>query len=188
MDARRFTASPQTWKLRLRAMSATHAAQRLRIADTEDAKTAELKHLDTDLLRRRWRSVMGRPPPPHLTEKLLIRILLWREQIARVGDLDTQTLATLDAYAANKGDASNPAAPPRPGTRPGAVLVREHGGALHRVMVLQQGFAWNGKTFGSLSAVARAVTGTNWNGRRFFGLDKAEPVSKRISPPGGAQP
>ena len=114
----------------------------------------------------------------------------WREQIARVGDLDTHTLAALSAFAENKGDAASPASTPRAGQhpRPGAVLVREHGGVLHRVMVLQQGFAWNGKTFSSLSAVARAITGTNWNGRRFFGLDKAERVSKRIPQPGGAQP
>ena len=62
---------------------------------------------------------------------------------------------------------------PYPGNqrlKPGSVIVREHDGVDHRVMVLDEGYAWNGKTFGSLSSVARAITGTNWNGQRFFGL------------------
>ena len=52
----------------------------------------------------------------------------------------------------------------------GALLVREWKGRLERVMILEEGFAWNGQTFGSLSQIAKAMTGTNWNGHRFFGL------------------
>ena len=51
-----------------------------------------------------------------------------------------------------------------------ALLVREWKGRLERVMILEEGFAWNGQTFGSLSQIAKAMTGTNWNGHRFFGL------------------
>jgi hypothetical protein len=54
--------------------------------------------------------------------------------------------------------------------RPGTVLGREWNGDMHRVAVLADGFAWNGKTFASLSAVAGAITGTRWNGPKFFGL------------------
>jgi len=54
--------------------------------------------------------------------------------------------------------------------KPGTLLVREWQGRLHRVMVLADGFSWNGKTLGSLSEVARAITGTRWNGWLFFGL------------------
>jgi hypothetical protein len=56
------------------------------------------------------------------------------------------------------------------GLKAGALLVREWNGRLERVMVLEEGFAWNGQTFGSLSQIAKAMTGTNWNGHRFFGL------------------
>ena len=52
----------------------------------------------------------------------------------------------------------------------GALLVREWKGRLERVIILEEGFAWNGQTFGSLSQIAKAMTGTNWNGHRFFGL------------------
>ena len=52
----------------------------------------------------------------------------------------------------------------------GALLVREWKGRLERVMTLEEGFAWNGQTFGSRFQIAKAMTGTNWNGHRFFGL------------------
>ncbi len=69
-----------------------------------------------------------------------------------------------------------PPVPDKRSLKPGTILAREHNGELHRVMVLDDGFAWNGATYRSLSEVARAITGTNWNGPRFFGLrDKARP-------------
>jgi hypothetical protein len=61
---------------------------------------------------------------------------------------------------------------PRTELRPGALLTREWDGHLQRVMVLADGFSWNGKTYASLSMVAFAMTGTRWSGPRFFGLDK----------------
>jgi hypothetical protein len=54
--------------------------------------------------------------------------------------------------------------------------VREWNGKLERVMVLEEGFAWNGRTFSSLSQIAKAITGTNWNGHRFFGLRQGKIV------------
>ena len=54
--------------------------------------------------------------------------------------------------------------------RPGTILAREWNGSMHRVAVLADGFAWNGKTYPSLSKIAQAITGTRWNGPRFFGL------------------
>ena len=58
--------------------------------------------------------------------------------------------------------------------QPGAVIAREWKGQMHRVAVLADGFAWNGKTYPSLSKIAHAITGTRWNGPKFFGMrDKA---------------
>jgi hypothetical protein len=54
--------------------------------------------------------------------------------------------------------------------RPGTMLAREWNGRMQRVAVLADGFAWNGKTYPSLSKIAQAITGTRWNGPRFFGL------------------
>ena len=131
----------------------------------------ELERLEPALLQRRWRSVVGRPAPQSLSRQLMIRILVFREQIACVGDIDAGTRAAL-ANALNDSEESSAASAAASALRPGSVLVREHGGALHRVMVLDHGYAWNGRVFASLSAVASAITGTHWNGPRFFGLDR----------------
>ena len=58
----------------------------------------------------------------------------------------------------------------------GTILMREWNGRPHRVTVMDEGFAWNGRTYDSLSKIALAITGTKWNGPRFFGL------RDRISP------
>src|SRR5215204_311557 len=88
------------------------------------------------------------------------------------GDLDKTTARLLDRIAdeARSGKPVEVPVPDRVGLRPGALLVREWEGTPHRVIVLAEGFAWNGNTYPSLSKVARAITGTRWNGPRFFGL------------------
>jgi hypothetical protein len=161
---------------------------------------SDLENLDADLLRRRWRSVIGRAPPRSLSRALMIRILTWREQAAELGDLDARTRGVLAAALKGEGRAegggNDRPAGSRPrsrssgshgGLRSGAVLLREHAGVLHRVTALPDGFDWNGRMFKSLSSVARAITGTNWNGHRFFGLAQVRPSSpgESSSPPQG---
>ena len=114
--------------------------------------------------------MIGRPAPDSLSRQLKIRILVFREQVARGGDIDAGTRCAL-AAALRDRDESPRASGIASAPRPGSVLVREHAGVLHRVAVLGHGYTWNGQVFPSLSAVARAISGTNWNGRRFFGLD-----------------
>ena len=62
---------------------------------------------------------------------------------------------------------------------PGTVLTREWNGQMHRVMVVKDGFAWDGRSYDSLSTVAFAITGTKWNGPRFFGLRDQKPAEMR---------
>jgi Protein of unknown function (DUF2924) len=134
-----------------------------------------LNALDPDLLHRRWRALMGRAAPAHLSRSLMVRILAYRQQAQTHGDLDRATLRVLDAVI-GQGESASGSSPiaaslsPQSDLRPGTVLTREYGGVLHRVMVGEKGFAWNGQTYVSLSMVARAITGTRWNGPRFFGL------------------
>ena len=133
---------------------------------------AHLRGLDRDGLRARWRSLTGRAAPAHVPRTLLLQILAYRVQAAALGDLDPVTARVLDRLA-SQGRSSPRAEVPIPdriGIRPGTVLVREWDGTPQRVMVLADGFAWNGTTYQSLSQVARAITGTRWNGPRFFGL------------------
>ena len=123
-----------------------------------------LAALDQANLRRRWRAMFGRTAPPEMPRAVLVRVLAYRLQAERLGDLDRASLSALAAF--RKGNGANPV----PSSEPGTVLIREWQGDTHYVSVLDGGFAWGGEVFGSLSAVARAITGTRWNGRRFFGV------------------
>jgi Protein of unknown function (DUF2924) len=130
------------------------------------AEVAKLQSLGKDDLRLRWSTLFGKTPPPALTKDLLGRMIAWRIQEKFYGGHDKATLRLLDGLA--RGEVAKPATGPQ--LRPGTVLMREHGGARHTVTVTPDGFVWRDRTYPSLSAVARAITGTSWNGRRFFGL------------------
>ena len=137
-----------------------------------ESEIAHLRGLDLPGLRARWRSLTGRAAPAHLSKALLLRVLAYRVQAAAFGDLDKATARLLDRIAdeARSGKPVDVPVPDRVGLKPGTLLVREWEGTSHRVMVMSEGFAWNGTTYPSLSKVARAITGTRWNGPRFFGL------------------
>jgi hypothetical protein len=134
-----------------------------------------LRGLDLVGLRARWQGVFRRPAPAHLTRHLLFAILAYRLQADRFGDLDHATLQVMDRTAAKEAGPAMSARlasfdQKRTELTPGTVLVREWDRQSQRVMVLADGFAWNGQTYDSLSKVALAITGTRWNGPRFFGL------------------
>jgi hypothetical protein len=136
---------------------------------TLEDEIARLRGLDLQSLQARWRTMFGRRAPAHLPKHLLLRIVAYRLQADRHGDLDQATVRSLDRLA--KAGASRSAPLPEAGSvRPGTLLVREWDGVLHRVMALDEGYAWNGTSYRSLSQVARAITGTRWSGPRFFGL------------------
>src|ERR1700757_483073 len=143
-------------------------------ASVED-EIAHLRDLDVKGLRARWQSVFRHPPPPHLPRHLLFGVLAFRIQADRFGDLDHETRKVLDRTSAKESgsvlaDRLNSLDQKRTDLAPGTVLVREWDRQSHRVMVLADGFAWNGQTYESLSRIAFAITGTRWNGPRFFGL------------------
>jgi hypothetical protein len=139
-----------------------------------DAEIAHLRDLDLTGLRARWHSAFRRKAPDHLPRHLLYRILAYRLQADRFGDLDRDTQRFLDQVAAGTRNAYEiPAAgnqASRHGLAPGTVLVREWDGKPQRVMVLEEGFGWNGTTYRSVAEIACAMTGTRWSGPRFFGI------------------
>jgi hypothetical protein len=140
-----------------------------------EAEIARLRGLDLKALRARWRISFGRNAPPHLSRHLLFAMLAYRLQAEVMGGLDAETVRFLKEIDLTP---SKQAAVPltqafewrRRDLSPGTVLTREWGGQHHRVMVLDGGFAWEGRTYSSLSEIAKAITGTKWNGPRFFGL------------------
>src|SRR6202165_1931672 len=138
-----------------------------------------LRGLDLKGLRARWQSVFQRPAPGHLPGHLLFAIIAYRIQADRFGDLDHETRQLLDRTGAKESGAAMSARlvsldQKRTELTPGTVLVREWDRQSQRVMVMSDGFAWNGQTYDSLSKVAFAITGTKWNGPRFFGLRDKE--------------
>jgi hypothetical protein len=140
---------------------------------------AHLRGLDLKGLRSRWQSVFQRSAPTHLTRHLLFAVIAYRIQADRFGDLDRKTKQVLDRTVAKE---TGPAMSTRLASfdqkrtelSPGTVLVREWDQRSQRVMVMADGFAWNGQTYDSLTKVALAITGTKWNGPRFFGLRDKE--------------
>jgi hypothetical protein len=143
-----------------------------------DNEIGRLRGLDLGELRARWHTVFRRRAPPHLPRHLLFRILAYRLQADRLGDLDVDSRRLLDRIGSGASAETDRLIADfkrsRTELRPGTLLTREWDGHLQRVMVVADGYSWNGKTYPSLSKVAFAITGSRWSGPRFFGLrDKA---------------
>lgn len=154
-------------------MTGRRTTRRVHDAASVESEVARLRDLDLGALRLRWQSVTGRAALSHLPKHLLLAMLAYRIQADAFGDLDAASLQLLKASTSAKNDLK--ALTDKIDLRnqkllPGAILTREWNGHLHRVMVLASGFAWEGKTYESLSGIALAITGTKWNGPRFFGL------------------
>ena len=138
------------------------------------AKLAGRKQMSVVELKAKWESLFGSPAPNNSRSYLEVR-LGNRIQELMLGGLSRDTRRVLDLLVkelegknTRKAIKTDPRKP-IPGTR----LLREWDGAEHSVTVLRDGFDWQGRKFKSLSAVARAITGTQWNGYRFFGLREA---------------
>jgi hypothetical protein len=146
-----------------------------------DIEIARLRGLDVAELRARWHTVFRRRAPSHLPRHLLFRILAYRLQADGLRDLEPETLRLLDrsGSTADIGKLAAEFNQRRADLRPGTVLVREWDGQLHRIMVLADGFAWKDRVYPSLTKVAFAMTGTRWNGPRFFGLRDKSPNERQ---------
>lgn len=126
---------------------------------------AALQTADRDELGARFRRLYRHPPPESLSRDLIARLAAHRLQERRIGGLDRDLATQLGRLA--RGQA------PRRRLKTGTVLVREHAGQTHEVVIVPGGYLWNGQTFDSLSIIAKRITGTSWNGPRFFGLRPA---------------
>lgn len=135
---------------------------------------ARLQKLPIDALRERWRDLFGNEPPAYC-RALLVRRLGYRLQELALGGLDPQDhkrirSAVVDGKFAEeeplKKDRPREKGMPVIGTR----LVREWNGDRYEVTVVYDGFEFQGKTYRSLTAITKAITGTHWNGPAFFGL------------------
>jgi hypothetical protein len=135
---------------------------------------AGLDTLDLDELRQEWTKRLKRPPPRCRSVRLVRGMLAWALQEEVYGGFSADTCRLLRELGntVRRNGGSN--------TRmlrvmPGTVLTREWRGTLHKVVVLEHGFAYDGDTFEDLSSIARLITGARWSGPRFFGLRTPHP-------------
>ena len=144
------------------------------MTDTVLARIAALKSLPTAELKARWRQLFDTEPPPY-NRRFLESRLSYKLQEMEYGGLKPATVARLEALGeqldGGKIDVRRKSAKDRPiaGTR----LVREFQGIEHTVTVLADSYEWQGRPYKSLSAIARAITGTRWNGPVFFGIRRS---------------
>ena len=129
-------------------------------------RLAALKAMSVNELKTEWQAMFDAPAPNNSRTFLESR-LAYRIQELTYGGPDKQTRRLLDLLADEvEGTLTRKSHNPVVGTK----LIREWDGIAHTVTVLKEGFEWGGQRYKSLSAVARAITGTRWNGYRFFGL------------------
>lgn len=144
-------------------------------ADPLYSEIARLRDLEIKALRARWRTIFRRDAPPHLPRHLLFAMIAYHLQAEVMGDLDAETLRFLKQI--DRAPSKQAAVPltqafdqRKRELSSGTVLAREWNGHQHHVIVLDGGFSWEGRVYKSLSEIAKAITGTKWNGPRFFGL------------------
>lgn len=119
---------------------------------------AEITTADRESLAKRWELLFEHEPPPQIHTALMRRVLAWNVQMHQAG---------LEPFAGR-----SPAVRPPVTLKPGTRLLREWQGTTHEVRVLEAGFDYAGQTYTSLSAIARAITGTPWSGPLFFGIKR----------------
>jgi hypothetical protein len=143
------------------------------MTDPIPARLAALKTMPMPELKAQWRALFETEPPQFNRRALENRLGYKMQELAH-GGLKPETIRRL-AILGEQYDSDNIAtrrirhdAKPVSGTR----LVREYRGVEHTVTVLADGYEWQGRPYGSLSAIARAITGTRWNGLVFFGIKR----------------
>lgn len=136
----------------------------------------ELENLDLHELREKWQQHCSTEPPPSMSRELLQRAVGYKMQEEALGGLSRRTLlhiSTLKTASGTKSLSSVKSAAPAP--KSGTKLIREWQGKVHEVLALEDGqFAYGGKTYRSLTTVARQITGTHQSGPRFFGIQVAK--------------
>ena len=139
-------------------------------------------------LRNRWMALFGHSAPKSLRRSFLARAIAYQMQVEAYGGLPLPTKRRLReiANAVRNGDANAVAGsfPIKPGTQ----MFRQWQDTTHTVTALAEGFEWNSRTYKSLSAVAHAITGTNWNGFAFFGIKRAPSGNKNAAGPRRVRP
>jgi hypothetical protein len=151
-----------------------------------EAEIGLLPNLRLFELRHRWKTLFGHPAPKSLRRNSLARAVAYQMQVESYGGLSVAAKRRLReiADAVRNGDANAILGSRR--VKRGTQMIRQWQTTTHTVTTLAEGFEWNGRTYSSLSAVANAITGTNWNGFAFFGTSSGATIWEQER--GGAAP
>jgi hypothetical protein len=148
-----------------------------------ETEIGRLPNLSLFELRNCWKALFGHPAPKSLRRNFLAQAVAYQMQVEVYGGLSAATMRQLReiAKAVRNGDAN--VIPGGSRIKPGTQMIRQWQNTTHTVTALAEGFEWKGRTYKSLSAVANAITGTNWNGFSFFGIKRALPGNKNAAGP-----
>jgi hypothetical protein len=155
------------------ARSAIKSQPAIAPADAIEQKIACIAAMNIDELRRVWRETFKSQLPTAFSKDLLARVISYRVQEDAFDGLSVSTARLLRSL-------SKPGVELPRRVKAGSIIVREHKGVLHEVLVTPDGFFWQGKAYDSLSIIAKTITGVSWNGPRFFGL-RAKRVAAEAS-------
>jgi hypothetical protein len=135
-----------------------------------DAELVELGRLSRAELAERWRTLYRGDPPKGVSQRFLRLAVAYAVQAKRYGGLRPAVARRLRQVAEGTQAAAGERAASKPRLSVGSRLIREWNGTTHVVDAVDEGYIWNGRRYRSLSAIARAITGTRWSGPRFFGI------------------
>ena len=153
-----------------------------------EAEIARLPSLGLTELRAHWKKLFGNPAAISLRRKFLAKAVAYQMRLNARGGMSPTVRRRLReiADAARRGDVD--AVLGTSSIKPGTQLIRQWKDKTLTVTVLEQGFAFDGKVFPSLSGIAKAITGTNWNGYSFFGIKKTVRSNKNAAGPRKPKP
>ena len=140
---------------------------------------ARLPELALSELRQQWRALYKSEASPHLSRELLLRAVAYRLQEVALGGLRPERQCQLRHIAQQFNETEAIRRRARLELKSGTRLLRQWRGRSHEVLVLDDGFSWQGTHYPSLSAVARKITGTAWSGPLFFGLKQNPPAARQ---------
>ena len=142
---------------------------------------SRLPTLEIGELRQQWRGLYKTQPPANLSRELLLRAVAYRMQEVALRGLRPVRQRQLRQIAQQYKQTGAANTPRHPELKPGTRLIREWQGRTYDVLVLDDGFSWQGTSYRSLSAIARKITGTAWSGPLFFGLKPNRSATRRCA-------
>jgi hypothetical protein len=152
-----------------------------------DDQLAALTNMERTDLIALWRRLFRSSPPDRIRRDLLELGIAWKLQEKAFGGLKKAIASELRRLSDDLTETGDIRRAEEPLLKPGTRLLREWGGTIHEVTVLDDGFLWNGKIWKSLSAIAAKITGAHWSGPRLFDLKKrSSPATAREASRGAA--